>query len=249
MKIYIQKHIRLFSVLLGLILVASVLIVRGFVTHSADSGSIEPEYKEAMEQITGRGVLSGLPDGSFQPKGNLTREQGAEIVTYIVLGSEANTLTCEKAPFPDVTADRWSAPCIAWCVERQILPGNEDGSYGPEDTLTGDQFAGMLLCALDLAQDSSYVGSAPDLHTAVMKDAEAAGLYTGDASMATDQPITHQQAVLMAWNAVKAAETSKPEVTSVPALIEESAVPSAESTENEETDANDDNETSMMTDF
>ena len=62
----------------------------------------------------------------------------------------------------------------------------------------------------------------------------------------------------MAWNAVKAAETSMPEdSSSVPVLIEESAVPSAAPTDapsadspgNGETEANNDNETSMMTDF
>lgn len=257
MMIYIKKHIRLFAVLLAAILVASVPVSRAFSAYSADSDSIGQEYKVAIDQMSELGVLNGFPDGSFQPNDTLTREQGAEIVAYMVLGNEVGTLTCEKAPFSDVTADRWSAPCIAWCVEQQILQGYEDGSYKPEDTLTGNQFAGMLLCALDLAEDDSYVGSASDMHTAVMKDAEAAGLYTGDASMATDQPITHQQAVLMAWNARKAVEASMHVDSSVPVLIEESAVPSAaptdapsaDSPENGETEANNDNETSMMTDF
>ena len=61
----------------------------------------------------------------------------------------------------------------------------------------------------------------------------------------------------MAWNARKAAEAAMPEDSSVPVLIEESAVPSVaptdapsvDSPENGETEANNDNETSMMTDF
>ena len=81
MMIYIKKHIRLFAVMLAVILVASVLVSRVFSAYSADSGNIGSEYKEAMEQLSERGVLNGFPDGSFKPKDTLTREQGAEIVT------------------------------------------------------------------------------------------------------------------------------------------------------------------------
>ena len=101
MMMYIKKHIRLFTVLLAVILVASVPVSRAFSAYSADSDSIGPEYKEAIDQMSERGVLTVFPDGSFQPKDTLTREQGAEIVAYMVLGNEVGTLTCEKAPFSD----------------------------------------------------------------------------------------------------------------------------------------------------
>ncbi len=124
----------------------------------------------------------------------------------MILGEKAAELTCAKAPFEDVAASRWSAPCISWCVEREILLGYGNGRYGPADLLTGDQFAKMLLCALNLAREGSYVGLGAGWKPAVREDAQAAGLYAGDAAMKTEQPITRQQAALLAWNAVQAAE-------------------------------------------
>lgn len=243
MKHFRQKRIRCFALLLAVGLAVQVLAGTVFAAAFTDSGSIESAYREAVEQMTGSGVLSGFPDGSFRPKGTLTREQGAKIVAYMVLGSKVNALTCEKAPFTDVKADRWSAPCIAWCVEEEILQGYGDGRYGPEDTLTGDQFAKMLLCALHLARDGSYIGLGSIWYTAVREDAETAGLYAGDASMETSQPITRQQAALMAWNVVKPAETSN-----IPGPNSEGTPEEGESNTGDP-DEDDDNETSMMTDF
>ena len=179
----------------------------------SDSGSIGQPYKQAVIEMTKRGVLNGCPDGAFHPKDTLTREQGAKIVTYMVLGDQVNSLTCSKAPFDDVAADRWSAPCIAWCAEREILLGYGDGRYGPEDALTGDQFAKMLLCALNLAREGNYVGLGSGWTAAVREDARSAGLYTGDSTMEVSYPIMRQQAALLAWNALTAAETSPSQPT------------------------------------
>ncbi len=204
-----KKHVRLFALLLAIGLLAQAVSASAlFAAEFTDGGSIGPAYKEAVDRMAARGVLNGFPDGSFQPRGTLTREQGAKIVVCIILGGEAEVLRSENAPFADVAADRWSAPYIAWCAGRLILLGYGDGRCGPNDAMTGDQFAKMLLCALELARDGNYVGLADAWFAAVRQDAEAAGLYTGDVSMAIEggQPITRQQAALMAWNAIQAAE-------------------------------------------
>ena len=196
--------------LLTLIMVFGLLFAGAAnIAHAADfsdSSDIKQPYQTATAQMTERGVINGFPDGTFRPDGTLTREQGAKMVAYMVLSDKVNDLTCGKAPFADVAADRWSAPCIAWCVEREILLGYGDGRFGPEDLLTGDQYAKMLLCALGLAREGNYAGLGASWFTAVREDAAASGLYSGDASMATDKPINRQQAALMSFNALLAAE-------------------------------------------
>lgn len=139
-----------------------------------------------------------------------------------------------------MAADRWSAPCIAWCVEREILLGYGDGRYGPLDILTGDQFAKMVLCALSLARDGNYVGLGSAWYSAVREDGSGVKLYEGDAGMMTDRPITRQQAALLAWNAVKAAEAAKqpaapnapdtPNAPTTPAVPAKPAVPATPTT-------------------
>ena len=175
-----------------------------FAVGFTDSDSIGAPYREAVEQMTALGVLNGFPDGTFQPQGTLTREQGAKIIAYLCLGDAVDSLVCTEAPFTDVEVGRWSAPVIAWCAEREILLGYGDGTFGPEDKLTGDQFAKMLLCALRLGDPARYAGAGWD--AAVRLDADALALYEGDGMMATDQPITREQAALLAWNAVKVVE-------------------------------------------
>lgn len=176
-----------------------------------DGNRIGPAYREAVEQMTARGVLNGFPDGSFQPTGTLTREQGAKIVAYMILGDEVNALTCSAAPFNDVAANRWSAPCIAWCVEHGILLGYGDGRYGPNDTLTGDQFAKMLLCAFGFGDSARFAGNG--WFEAVREEAAAVALYEGDVGMASNNPVQRQQAALLAWNAIKATEKAEGPIT------------------------------------
>ena len=202
--------IRLFGIFLAIGLFAQALSGAVFAAGFTDTADIGYAYKEAVEEMAKRGVINGFPNGSFLPEGTLTREQGAKIITYMILGGGVDLLTCDDAPFEDVAADRWSAPCIAWCAGRKILLGYGNGRYGPEDTLTGDQFAKMLLCALDLAREGNYEGLGSTWYSAVREDALTAGLYAGDAFMAIDQPISRQQAALMARNAAKAAQTETP---------------------------------------
>ena len=178
------------------------------IAHAADftdSSDIKQPYQAATAEMTELGVINGFPDGTFRPDGTLTREQGAKMVAYMVLGSKVSDLKCDKAPFTDVAANRWSAPCIAWCVERTILLGYGDGRFGPEDLLTGDQYAKMLLCAFGLAREGNYAGLGTKWFSAVREDAAASNLYQDDSSMATDQPITRQQAALLGFNALMAA--------------------------------------------
>lgn len=226
MTIVHESRSRTAVIFLSICLLASCLCTASFAADFTDSASIGSPYREAVEQMSARGVLNGFPDGTFQPEKTLTREQGAKIVTYMVLGDQVDALRCDKAPFDDVAADRWSSPCIAWCVEREILLGYGDGRYGPEDKLTGDQFAKILLCALGLARDGNYVGLGSAWYSAVREDGVAVKLYDGDTGMITDQPITREQAALLAWNAVKAAETlNQPAAPNVPDITDAPMTP------------------------
>ena len=48
---------------------------------SFDDGEEIAEYaKEAVETLTGAGILNGMGDGSFAPRGTVTRAQSAKVV-------------------------------------------------------------------------------------------------------------------------------------------------------------------------
>ena len=178
----------------------------------SDEEEIDNPYRDAVAAMTERGVLEGFEDGSFRPEESLTREQGAKIITYLCIGREAaEALVCRQAPFDDVAADRWSAPYIAWCVEKGIINGYGNGCFGPTDALTGDHYAKMLLCALGLGREDKTAYTGPDWFKAVREDAEAAGLYDGDPAMASGEPLNRSQAALLSWNTAQTVETAAAE--------------------------------------
>ena len=97
----------------------------------SDDAEVGRAYRSAVDKMTELGVLQGYDDGCFHPEYTLTREQGAKIIAYMFLGKKnADALTCSKATYTDVAADRWSAPYIAWCTGRGILAGSGGGSSG-----------------------------------------------------------------------------------------------------------------------
>ena len=212
-----------------LLLTASLLFMASVpIAAFSDEAMIEVPYAEAVSKMTAKGILNGFPDGNFHPQGTLTREQGAKIVTYMVLGDEVENLVCTATPFTDVEQDRWSAPCIAWCAEREILLGYGDRRFGPTDLLTGFQFAKMLLCTFELAREGNYVGLGDAWTQAVFEDGTAKGLFAGDSAMVSSAPLSREQAALMAWNAMNAdAGRAQVKTEPEPAPSSDSAAPVA----------------------
>ena len=173
-------------------------------TQFADAAMISETYQHAVASMAEDGILIGFEDGSFRPTNTLTREQGTKIIAYLLLGAEgAETLSCDKNPYTDVWIYRWSAPVIVWCTEQHILHGMGDGTFRPDDILTGAQFAKMLLCAFKLGDPERYVGNDWLVH--VLEDGDQIGLFVGDDGMKNNVPLQRQQAALLAENAIKAA--------------------------------------------
>ncbi len=207
-----MKKTRLLPLFSCMILIPALLAVSVCASGFSDADEIAPAYREAVDEMTERGVLEGYPDGSFRSEGTLTREEGAKIVTFLCLGQEAaEKLRCETTPFYDVETDRWSAPYITWCAEHNILHGYGNGRFGPYDTLTADQYAKMLLCALGLARTDNYTYTGENWYKDVREDAKAAGLYDGDPAMESSESVTRGQAALLSRNAIAEAEARNPD--------------------------------------
>lgn len=171
-----------------------------------DYASVAAKHKEAVDVMTAAGVFNGMGDSanSFAPTGTLTREQAAKIVTYMLMEkANADTLTAIVAPYSDVPATRWSAGAIAYCTNEGILAGVGGGKFDPEGTLTGLQFAKMLVCALGYdAKEEGLEGDSWAVNTA--KLLIYAGLNGSLETVALTGGITREQAAQMAFNAFKA---------------------------------------------
>ena len=164
-----------------------------------DAKDIGEAYVEAVGVMTGLEIVDGMTETTIDPTATYTREQAAKIIAYMVLGkSAADSLTCTVAPFDDVAADRWSAGYISFCVEQGIIDGMTDTTFEPTGTLTGFQWAKMLLSAVGFNAKGEFTGDSWSLNTA--RVAHSVGLFSGDAAGADHVALQRQQAMLYAFN-------------------------------------------------
>lgn len=164
-----------------------------------DDGAIT--YKTPVGVMHGAGILGGYSDGSFDPKGSISREESAKMIAFSVLGEKAASgLSQGSAVFSDVSEGRWSAPYITWAVENDIISGLGDGSFNPMGKVTGYQIAKMMLCAAGYGQNGEYSGSSWELRTAA--DAFAKGIFTGIVNADPSRAVTREEAALYIFNGI-----------------------------------------------
>lgn len=97
-------------------------------------------YAGAVDFTAGRGLFSGVGDGSFAPNETLSRG----MVVTVLYALEAPGAQKTEDLFADVPGDAWYAQGTAWAVETGIVSGYGDGQFGPNDAITREQLALML---------------------------------------------------------------------------------------------------------
>ena len=190
---------KVLSLVLALAMAMS-LMTAAFAKDYTDADKIN--YDEAVDVMSATGVFDGM-NGKFNPQDNLTREQAAKIITYMLMGKDnADKLVATIAPYADVNANRWSAGSIAYCTSQGIVSGHA-GKFNPTAKVTGIEFSKMLLGALGYdAKIEKMVGPEWAVNTATL--AVNAGLDDGMKNVTLSQPLTREQACQMAFNTMKA---------------------------------------------
>ena len=196
---------------LALVLALVMVLGLGVVGASADdvydsftdTDEVGAAYVEAVGVLTGLGVVEGMSDTTpvISPQSTYTRAQAAKIIAVLLLGNEgAEALKCVEAPFDDVQPNQWFAGYVAYCAEKGIIDGMTATTFEPDGTLTGYQWAKMLLAAVGFGKNGEFVGGTWSLNTATV--GTQSGLFTGDLDAADHTPIRREQAMLFAFNAL-----------------------------------------------
>lgn len=161
----------------------------------SDASSIK--QTEAVDLFSGLGFLQGN-NGAFDPAGNITREQAAKIITYMLIGSaKADALKTSVSSFSDVAASRWSAAYIQYCAANGIINGDGTGKFNPEGNVTGTQFAKMLLTAIGYGKNGEYTGA--NWEMTVIADATSLKIFDLDVNVSA--PATREQCAQYGFNA------------------------------------------------
>jgi hypothetical protein len=106
--------------------------------------------RHEIEACAEQGVVSGYPDGTYQPGVSVTRDQMAVYVARAVAGGDGSVPDpgCSAPPFTDVDCSNWARKYIQFCVAEGIVKGYEDGSYQPGLEVTRDQMAVYIARAI-----------------------------------------------------------------------------------------------------
>ena len=125
-------------------------------------------YYDAVAYCWENGIMDGTSGTTFAPSILLNRAMAAQVLYNLADGAATTA-----AGFPDVAAFSWYADAVNWAAANGYVTGYDNGSYGPEDSLTREQLAVILY---------RYAGSpAPAGSLDVFADAASASAYAVDA--------------------------------------------------------------------
>ena len=134
-----------------------------------DDKSISDEYAEAVAVLNGMGVFKGYEDGSFQPKGNITRAEVSAIVyrvyTQDVKDAKASMYATYNK-FSDMAGAGWAQGYIGYCANASLVKGYPDGTFKPSGKVTGYEVLAMILRAVGYDKNNEFSGADWALHVA-----------------------------------------------------------------------------------
>ena len=96
-------------------------------------------YYEAVKFVLAQGYFSGTDDGRFDPAGQLTRAQLAQ-----VLWTMGGSLNSKAAQFSDVAETDWFYHSVSWCQQEELISGYDAATFAPQDLLSREQMLSIL---------------------------------------------------------------------------------------------------------
>jgi len=180
-----------------------------------DDKSISDDYAEAVAVLNGMGVFKGYEDGSFQPKGDITRAEVSAIVyrvyTQDVKDAKASMYATYNK-FSDMAGAGWAQGYIGYCANAELVKGYPDGTFKPSGKVTGYEVLAMILRAVGYDKNGEFSGADWTLHVA--QTAQQAGVLKNVKGIDLNAPATRELVAELLFRAV--AESSM--VTYTPAF-------------------------------
>ena len=103
---------------------------------------------EVVDTLVSLGVIEGFEDGSFQPNATVTRAQMAKMIYVLRTGkSDASAYNDDKTSFTDI-GSHWARGYIKYCQSLGIIAGKSNTKFCPNDKVTAQEAAKMLLVTL-----------------------------------------------------------------------------------------------------
>ena len=189
---------KLLALVLALVMTMSLVTISNAAFKDAD----KIDHTEAVEVMNALGVINGMPDGSFNPSGSVTRAEMAKMITIVMLGDiDAAAFKGTATDLTDING-HWAEGYIKYCYSQGVIAGRGDGTFAPNANVTAVEAAKMLLVAIGYNADvQGYVGN--DWAINIIRDAQLSKFFD-DLSVTSTKVLTRDEAAQMIWNAVQA---------------------------------------------
>ena len=103
---------------------------------------------EVVDTLVSLGVINGYTDGSFKPNDTVTRAEMAKMIYVLRTGnSDASAYNNDKTTFTDING-HWARGYVKYCQSLGIIAGQSATTFAPDQTVTAQEAAKMLLVTL-----------------------------------------------------------------------------------------------------
>ena len=101
-----------------------------------------------IDTLVEKNVIKGYENGLFQPNKTVSRAEMAKMIYVLRTGnSDASAYNNDKTSFTDVNG-HWAAGFIKYCQSVGIIAGQSATKFAPDQTVTAQEAAKMLLVTL-----------------------------------------------------------------------------------------------------
>jgi len=128
-------------------IIASCLLLFSSFAYASGFTDIQNHWAETeITKWSDKGLASGYSDGTFQPNGKVTRAE------FVALVNRAFEISKEGATegFADVKPGDWYHNDVATAKTAGYIGGYQDGSFKPQNPVTRQEVASILVRLLDI---------------------------------------------------------------------------------------------------
>ena len=171
-----MRKVLSYVLILALVLSSFSMAFAGSSTELKTLSDVEGNAnQEAIEVAYDLGIVTGNPDGTFQPTKAVTRAEFAAMITRALAIPESALAGYAKTNFKDTTGYTWAVPYLAFCNSKGIMLGDGQGNAMPGRTITLNEAVTMVLRALGYTNNSAKLqGAWPANYVSLAQDL---GLY------------------------------------------------------------------------
>lgn len=149
-----QKNKRVITCFLAMLIIMSTFL---HPVHAATSfiDEIPAWAKDSVDYLVEKGVIDGVGDNQFAPYRELTRGEATKIIALIL---QLDVNMNEKTNLVDAK-NHWASPYIKAIQTKRpgLIDGYPDGTFKPNEFVTREEMAKMIVSAYGLEKNTYYL--------------------------------------------------------------------------------------------